>query len=329
MVTHVDWSNPHAHVFLDVQDGGGITNWAIELESPVDLEASGWASDTLKLGDRITVDGLAARDGSLQAWANTVQRADTGASVFEIRDNAPTRSAPQGPTPRWPDGQPRLGPAPGESGYWGRPSSTVLAEDGVTVEMDKNGLLADIGEASRVAPFQPWALALYESRQQDSLRHDPMFLRCIPPGGPRQFQLPYGLQFIEQRDKGRIFALVGSGNRNWYFIYTDGRDQVGQVGGDDDNPLYYGRSVAHWEGDTFVVETGGFNEDFWFTNGGLPHTEQLQLTQRITRPDLGTLRYEVTVDDPGAYTRGWTASWTLEWIEGEEMPIYFCQENRP
>ena len=137
------------------------------------------------------------------------------------------------------------------------------------------------------------------------------------------------LQFVEQRDRGRIFALVGSVNRNWYFIYTDGRAPVGQVSGDDDNPLYYGRSVAEWDGDTFVLDTQGFNEDFWFTNGGLPHTDQLHLIQRITRPDFDTLRYEVTIDDPGAYTRPWTATWTLRWIDGEEMPIYFCQENRP
>jgi len=83
------------------------------------------------------------------------------------------------------------------------------------------------------------------------------------------------------------------------------------------------------EGDTMVVDTKGFNEKFWFDNGGLPHTEQLHLIERFTRADMKTMRYEVTVDDPGAYTRQWKSSWTLEWIPGEELPYFLCQDNRP
>ena len=125
------------------------------------------------------------------------------------------------------------------------------------------------------------------------------------------------------------FVLIGGGNRNYRIIYMDGRDQQGQVQGDDDNPLYYGRAVAHWENDTFVVNTTGFNEDFWFSNGGLVHTDQLKLLEKISRPDFDTLKYEVTIDDPGAYTRPWSASWTLRWVAGEELPRHLCQENRP
>ena len=73
----------------------------------------------------------------------------------------------------------------------------------------------------------------------------------------------------------------------------------------------------------------GFNEDFWFTNGGLPHTDQLRLVERFTRVDFDTMRYEVTVDDPAAYTRPWKAAWNMRWVGGEELPVYFCQDNRP
>ena len=119
------------------------------------------------------------------------------------------------------------------------------------------------------------------SRQRRFLQDDPTFLNCKPPGGPRQFQQPYGVQFVEDRERQRIFVLIGGGNNNFRIIYLDGRGHVGQVGGDDDNPLYYGRSVGKWEGDTLVVDTRGFNEDFWFTNGGLPHTDQLQLGRAV------------------------------------------------
>ena len=194
--------------------------------------------------------------------------------------------------------------------------------------MNESGLLKNPADAARVAPLQPWALGLYRHRQSRQLRDDPMFLNCKPPGGVRHLQSPLGFQLIEDRERQRIFVLMGSGNRNYRIIWLDGREQRGQVGGDDDNPLYYGRSLGHWEGDTLVVDTAGFNEDFWFTNGGLPHTDQLRLVERFSRPNFETLRYEVTIDDPGAYTRPWVASWELRWIGGEELPSYFCQDNR-
>jgi hypothetical protein len=124
-------------------------------------------------------------------------------------------------------------------------------------------------------------------------------------------------------------VLIGSGNRNFRLMYTDGRTNQGQLRGDADNPLYYGRSVGKWEGDTLVMETTGFNESFWFSNGGLPHTDQLRMIERFSRPDFDTLKYEVTINDPGAYTRPWSTSWTLRWVAGEELPVYFCTENRP
>jgi hypothetical protein len=195
--------------------------------------------------------------------------------------------------------------------------------------MDQYGLLKNLADAPKVAPMQPWALALYRERQKRFLADDPMYLNCKPPGGPRQFQLAEGVQFVEDRERQRIFVLLGGGNTNYRILFLDGRGHSGQVGGDDDNPLYYGRAVGKWEGDTLVTDTRGFNEDFWFTNGGLPHTDQLTLIERFTRPDLDTLNYEVSIDDPGAYTRPWKASWTLHWVADQELPRQLCQDNRP
>jgi hypothetical protein len=328
-VAAIDWANPHAHVFINVADpGGGVANWAIELDSPVDLRRQGWSRNTVTIGDVVTVEGIAARDGSKQAWSLSMVVARTGQRVFFARPvalPAPTKN----PTPRWPDGQPRLGSVPGEAGYWASPSATTLSERGVVVEADANGLLRSIADAPRVAPFQDWARDLYAYRQRAFLKDDPMFQHCLPPGGPRMFHNRYGLQFLEQRERQRIFVMMGGGNRNWRLIYTDGREQKGQVEGDADNPLYFGRAVGRWEGETLVVDTKGFNERFWFSNGGLPHTSQLHLVERFARPDFDTLRYDVTIEDSGAYTRPWSAGWTLRWVPGEDMPEYFCQDNRP
>jgi hypothetical protein len=328
-VTLVDWRNPHVHVFMNVRSGSQTDNWAIELESPIDLEQSGWSRDTLHPGDGVVVDGMAARDGSHQAWGRSLVVSATGRQVLNVSLTPPPIPLRPRPTPTWPDGQPRLGPAPGGiEGYWAYPSAPALVENGVVAPTDEWGLLRNITDAPKVAPLQPWALGLYVERQRRFLRDDPMYLNCKPPGGPRQFELSAGVQFVEDRVRKRMFVLLGSGNSNYRIIYLDGREHVGQVGGDDDNPLYYGRAVGKWEGATLVVDTQGFNEDFWFTNGGLPHTSQLRLIERFTRENFDTLKYEVTIEDPGAYTRSWSSGGTLRWVADRELPRHICQENR-
>jgi hypothetical protein len=329
-VTQIDWANPYVHVLMKVPGQPLPALWAIEVDGPIILESKGWSETSLAPGDPIRVEGFAARDGSNQVSGGKVINTRTGQAVYTGTNGTPkARPVATGATPRWPDGRPRLGPPPGQTGYWGFPSRTALLEDGVTVQMDPYGLLNNVADAPKVAPLQPWALGIYRLRQRDALRHDPMFLACKPPGGPRQFQQLYGFQFVEQPDFKRVFVLLGGGNRNRRTIYTDGRQHVGQLQGNDDNPLFYGHGVARWEGDTFVVDMRRFNEEFWFDNGGLPHTEQLQMTERFTRVDMGTMRYEVTIDDPGAYTRPWKSTWTLQWVPGEEMPYFLCQDNRP
>ncbi|MES2623780.1 MAG: DUF6152 family protein [Pseudomonadota bacterium] len=328
VVTNVDWSNPHTHVFVNVTADGATTNWAIELESPIQLGASGWSRDTVKPGDTISVEGIRARDGSRQLWAESVEL--DGKAVLALKDTAPPIPANKKAAPRWPDGTLALGATNStDGGYWGYPSSTALVEDGVSVEMDKYGQLANLADASKVAPLQPWALGVYQHRQERNFQEDPLFINCKPPGGPRQYQSDLGIKFVEDKPNQRIFVTMGSGNHNFRIIYMDGRAQTGLVTGDDNNPLYYGRAAGHWEGDTLVVNTTGFNEDFWFTNGGLPHTSLLTLNEKFSRPDLDTLHYEVTVEDLGAYTRPWTASWDMRWVAGKELPVHFCQDNRP
>ena len=63
-------------------------------------------------------------------------------------------------------------------------------------------------------------------------------------------------------------------------------------------------------------------------DGGLPHTEALRLTERFSRPELDTLKYEVTVDDALTYTRPWTAEWTLDWIDGGQIAERFCEDRK-
>ena len=323
-VTQIEWVNPRAYLFVDVRDASGTTaNWAVEFGNPLELEKAGWSRNSLKIGDVVSVEGTPARGPGNQALASSIVLDRTGKKLFTV-SNQRHAAAPSQPAPRWPDGHVRLGPPPGKKGYWGPAASPVLVEStGARISMNSEGILNNIADADRVAPFLPWAKAVYEYRQRTLLKDDPIN-RCIPPGGPRQFQMPNGFQFIEQRDLGRILVLLGGGDRNWRIIYTDGRPQ-----GEPDEVVrgYYGNSVGHWEGDTLVVDSIGFNEKFWMSAGGLPHTEALHLVEHISRPDFNTLKYEVTVDDPRTYSRKWSGGWTVQWVPDQELQEYFCEEN--
>ncbi len=325
-VTKFEWNNPHVYVFVDATINNDRADWAVEFASPSDLRKLGWTRDSLKAGDSVTVEASMARDGSKNAGGKTVALAG-GKKLGTVSDDV-LASAPKAqgskPTPRLPDGHPRLGPLPGEKGYWAFPSVPGLVENTAgNLRMNAHGLLANIADAGKVAPFQPWAKGLYEYRQRALLKDDPM-VSCLPPGGPRQFEAPHGLQLMEQPDRQRLFVLSGGGNRNWRLIDMDGRALPQS---EDVSPTYFGYSSGKWEGDTLVINSVGYTERFWFTNGGLPHTEFLKLTERISRPDFNTLKYEVTVDDPGAYTRPWTGGWTLQWVPNEDIEQFFCQDN--
>ncbi|HLK51723.1 MAG TPA: DUF6152 family protein [Bryobacteraceae bacterium] len=323
-VTRIEWVNPRAYLFVDVRDNTGtIENWAVEFGNPLELERVGWKPNAVKVGDVVAVEGIPARGPARQALATSLVLAGSGKKLS--LSSSPRRAAPRSqPAPRWPDGRVRLGPPPGKTGYWGAPSATVLVENtAAKIPMSAEGLLKNIADADKVAPFLPWAKAVYEYRQRTLLKDDPVE-RCLPPGGPRAFQTPNGFQFLEQRELGRILVMFGGGDRNWRVIYTDGRKQ-----GEPDEVVrgYYGNSVGRWEGDRLMVDVIGFNEHFWMTAGGLPHTEALHLTERFSRPDFNTLKYEVTVDDPRTYTRPWTGAWTVQWVPDQDIQEYFCEES--
>ena len=320
IVTRFEWNNPHALLYLDV----GTASWAVEWASPLELRKTGWTRDALKVGDSVTVEGWLARDGSKLASGRTIVLASGKRLAEAPESEAAQANAKAKPTPRWPDGHPRLGVVPGEQGYWANPSASSLVETtSGNIRMNGNGLLANLDDAGQLAPFQPWAKGLYEYRQRSLLKDDPM-LSCLPPGGPRMFQVAHGVQFLEQPERRRIFVMSGGGNRNWRLIQLDGRALPQS---DDVTPTYFGYSSGHWDGDTLVVESDAFVERFWFSNGGLPHTEALRLTEKFSRPDFNTLRYEVLVNDPGAYTRPWSSVSTLGWVAGQDIQEYFCQDD--
>ena len=209
---------------------------------------------------------------------------------------------PPGPAPRNAEGRALLGSAtPTKTGLW-----TPIF-----------GITEPIAPVKEV-PFLDWSRALYDDRQIHELEPH---TRCKASGVSRQFLTPYGVEFVELPEIKRIYIFDVGGPHTYRTIYMDGRSYPKDL-----VPTYYGYSIGHWEGDTLVVETTGFNEDFWLDRRGLPHTEKMRTTEKFTRIDNNTIKYEATVDDPGAYTKPWTGGFNLRWNEGQELFEYVCQQ---
>jgi hypothetical protein len=229
----------------------------------------------------------------------------TGAAAAQ--DDAAANYDPNAPTPRFQDGTPILGPDADGMGYWDRGTGPMVG--------GANYPAAD------AIPFKPWARALYDYRQETLAKDDP-HVRCVPPGAARQFAVPFGLQIVQAPHMNKIYILSGGSTRPWREIFMNADSHPEYL-----NPTYFGHSIGKWEGDTLVIDTVGFNERFWLHRDGFPHTESLHLTERLSRPRHGLLRYEITIDDPAAYTAPWSTFWEKEWTPGEELIEYFCQDN--
>jgi hypothetical protein len=238
---------------------------------------------------------------------NPVFAADAAAAVEE----------PAPPAPRHPDGRINLGPPEGGKGFWARRTANLV--------INPNSYEARATLRSPIhiddVPLQPWARALTNYRHEISLASEP-YTRCKPAGGPRQFMSPYGLEIVEFPELKRVYIFNISNAMSYRTIYMDGRSHPKDL-----DPSYLGHSVGRWEGDTLVIDSVGFSEDAWMNRDGLPHTSQLHLVERLTRTNFETINYEVTIDDPGAYTAPWTSGYTLGWSKGLALFEYVCQEN--
>lgn len=126
-------------------------------------------------------------------------------------------------------------------------------------------------------------------------------VECFPPGVPYVLLVPVPFEFVEAA--GRVVQLFEY-NHNVRRIYTDGRAHPANLQSTE-SAQWMGHSIGEWMGDTFVIDTIGFNDRTWLDRAGHPHSAALHVVERIRRIDHGTLEYAVTVDDPQAYAAPW------------------------
>jgi hypothetical protein len=280
---------------------------------------------------------------------NAAQQAQDAARQRQ-QQNARNRLANQ-PAPRTAEGHIILGNSPGQKGVWIGSnlgfcnSNTVAAPASLNPGATQQPAAqqgagraggARAGGAGQAAaagggfgrgaagpctpvPYMDWTRAVSDDRRRMQLEPH---TRCKPSGGPRQWLTPYGAELVELPEAKVAYIFDIGGPHTYRTIYMDGRKHPAKL-----TPSFYGHSIGWWEGDTLVVDSVGFNEDFWIDRGQIPHTTQLHLIEKYTRTALDTMKYELTVDDPGAYTSTFTGTSTLRWESGTELFEYICQQE--
>ena len=229
------------------------------------------------------------------------------------------------PIPRLPNGEVSFESSPGENGVWNRGDYRSVVPD-----IQEHAALRNMNRWDREdpsglkplftdVPFQPWARELYLWRQQHEIEP---YGRCKPTGAYRNIVVPYGTDIVQAIDEQKIYIFHTGGSHSFRTIYMDGRPHP-----QDMDPSYGGHSVGHWEGDTLVIDTVGFNERGWIDAYGLPNTTKLHVTEKITRIDFDTATYEMIVDDPGAYTAPFSTGMLMSWTPDRESFQFLCQDG--
>jgi hypothetical protein len=210
------------------------------------------------------------------------------------RDIVPAgRGAPQpgppGPVPRLSDGKPDLG------GVWN--GQRTVSQDGPAM--------------------LPWAAELVAKRATTSYADD-FEARCLPGGPPRA--APYHTSLFSTP---KLVLMLFEGNTHMYRqLFVDGSEHPKDL-----KPTWYGDSRGHWDGDTLVVDTIGLKDISWIDMPGHPHSTQMHLTERFHRRDYGNLEIQVTIDDPGAYSKPWIQNRLATLDTAMDMTEYVCNEN--
>ena len=202
--------------------------------------------------------------------------------------------------------------------------------------------LSDIGGKNRGKepdiPYQPWALqktmsertptgpdARFDDTTDMSMKY------CDPQGVPRIYMWPAKTKFVQTPEAVYILYQYGD---NFRQVWLNRKHP------DDPDPTWWGDSIGWYEnGDTLVVDTVGFNDKTWLDQMGHPHTDKLHLIERYKRVDANTLELDMTIDDPGAYTKPWfahrnfTISKSGQWYQWictvEENQHFFDNQGTP
>lgn len=204
------------------------------------------------------------------------------------------------PTPRLPNGKPDL------TGIWSSTDNTYLRNIATDLKPEE-------------VPYQPWAKALFDARKDGSHSREDPDAHCLPQGVPKIDAVAYPWKVLQTPIS---MVIIYETFNYWRQIFTDGREVD-----PDANPTWMGYSTGRWDEDAFVVDTRGFNGKAWLDQLGRPSTDRLHVIERFRRTSFGRMSIDVTIDDPGAYTRPWTVSQVVHLRPAWEPLEFICNEN--
>src|SRR5262245_11977414 len=237
------------------------------------------------------------------------------ADAPKTADGTPNLTAP---APRLPDGKPDF------SGIWHAARRNPCTEEASRFipcgsEIGGSPLARNLGlDLPGGLPYQPWAAEIVKQRAADDGVDDP-HVRCLPDNPPRTWGMPH---LTKAAHTPKLLLLLYEVNPLYRLRFIDGRPLP-----DDPTRGWNGYSTAAWEGETLVIKTAGSRDDLWIDMSGSPMSNAAKMTERIRRPNYGTLELEITVDDPKVYTRPWTVKTTQAIELDTELIDEFCLEN--
>jgi hypothetical protein len=176
-------------------------------------------------------------------------------------------------------------------------------------------------------PMTPWAEEQYKTAKPSfgprsvaiADTNDPVYHGCLPPGVPRVYLHPFPMQIVQLPSQVIVMYEYDNLSRH---IYADGRSHNPDV-----SPTWMGDSIGKWDGNTLVAETTNFNDKTWLDRMGHPHSADLHLVERFRRVDHDHLQIDLTIEDPKAYTKPWTAHLYYSLQPTWSLLEQFCEDN--
>jgi len=162
----------------------------------------------------------------------------------------------------------------------------------------------------------------FDAKRKSLTTLDDPTLKCLLAGVPRIQTMPMPLEIVQTPKE---IVILYESFRAWRRIPINDKLQHP----DDLTPTWMGDSVGRWEGDTFVVDTVGFNDKTWISGTGTIHSEKMHVVERYTLNDDGSLTWEATVDDPVVLTKPYQTGAILRAPIGVRVEEYECIENNP
>ena len=235
----------------------------------------------------------------MQEWLRRALTAGLGLTLSVVAAGGQTRTYR---APRTADGKPNF------NGIW---QALNEAYWDIEAHAAAPSPVLELGAAHAVAgglsiveggtiPYKPEALAKKQQNYASRLKLDPE-IKCYLPGVPRASYMPFPFQVIQGPKYIMMIHTYAGAVRT---IYMDAHKEAPA-------DSWMGWSNGHWEGDTLVVDTTGFNDLSWFDRAGNFHSDALHVVERYTATSPDHLLYEATIEDPNVFTRPWKISLPL------------------